>query len=175
MPPASSGPGTLVDRVSRILALAGGALLLALAGLVTASVVLRWLTSDGVPGDFELVQAGLAVTVFAFLPVCQLRGANIVVDSFTNRLPSRLRAGLDAVWAVAYALAAGLIGWQLAKGASDALASGTTSMVLRLPFGWAIAASSLLAGWLAVAALVSAARHLRRGGVGNRLGGGSAT
>ncbi len=39
--------------------------------LVTASVLMRWLGGEGVNGDFELVQMGLALAVFAFLPLCQ--------------------------------------------------------------------------------------------------------
>ena len=71
----------LARRISDRLALAGGVLLLGMAVLVTASVLRRWLTSQGVPGDFELLQTGLAVAVFAFMPLCQLRGGNL----FANR------------------------------------------------------------------------------------------
>ncbi len=154
--------GRAVERASVGLALAGGALVLALALLVTTSVARRWLTSEAVPGDFELVQAGLAVAVFAFLPLCQLRGGNIVVDSFTGRVPPRVRAALDGFWALVYAAAAGLIAWQLAKGAAETVASGTTSMVLGLPVGWAIWACTACAAWLALTALAGAAGIARK-------------
>ena len=160
-PSAQAGGRGLLDRATVWIALAGGGVVLGIALLVTASVLRRWATSDGIEGDFELVQAGLAIGVFAFLPLCQLRGANIVVDTFTARLPARLQGGLDAFWAAVYALAAGILAWRLASGAADTVASGTTSMVLGLPVGWAIAASSLLTGWLCLAALASAARLLR--------------
>ncbi len=77
----------LVERVSVGLALAGGGLILLLAFLVTGSVLRRWLTADSVPGDFELVQNGLAMALFAFLPICQLHGGNISVDTFTRARP----------------------------------------------------------------------------------------
>ena len=48
-------------RISDRLALAGGSLLLAMAMLVTASVLRRWFTTQGVPGDFELLQMALAL------------------------------------------------------------------------------------------------------------------
>ena len=164
-PPAErAGARGWVDRVSAWIAFAGGCVVLAIALLVTASVLRRWVTSGGIEGDFELVQAGLAIGIFAFLPLCQLRGANIVVDTFTARLPARVQGGLDAFWAAVYALAAGILAWRLAAGAADTVASGTTSMVLGLPVGWAIAAASLLTGWLCLAAVASAARLLRAGG-----------
>jgi TRAP-type C4-dicarboxylate transport system permease small subunit len=153
--------GTLVERVSVGLALTGGILLLLIGGLVTASVLLRWWSSQPVPGDFELVQTGTAMVVFTFFPLCHLRGANIFVDVFTARTPARLRAGLDALWMLVYAAIAGLIAWGLALGALDTMKSHTTTMVLGLPFGWAIALTAALSAWLAVVVLLTAARALR--------------
>ena len=89
-------PRAVVSRVSDRLALAGGVLLLALAVLVTVSVIARWLTSRGIPGDFELMQIGLALAVFAFMPLCQLRGGNLFVDTFTTRLPPPCSGGSTA-------------------------------------------------------------------------------
>ena len=43
-----------------------------------------------------------------------------------------------------------------------AIASGTTSMVLSISFGWVIAVCAVLAAWLALVALVTAVRTLRR-------------
>lgn len=151
----------LVERVSTRLALAGGALLVLVAGLITASVLLRWLTAQPVPGDFELVQTGIAVVVFTCFPLCQLRGANIFVDVFTAKAPARLRAALDALWALVYAAIAALLAWGLALGAVDTMKSQTTSMVLGLPFGWAIALTAALSAWLALVVLVTAGRALR--------------
>ena len=146
-PARREGP---VDRASTWLALAGGGLVLALALLVTASVLRRWLTSQPIPGDFELVQ------------ICQLHGANIIVDSFTARAPARLQAALDGLWALVYAAVAGLIAWQMVAGTREAFASRTSSMVLALPVGWGMALATASAFWLAAVALVTAVRAMRR-------------
>lgn len=150
------------SRVSDRLAVAGGMLILALAGLVTVSVVSRWLTSRGIPGDFELMQIGLALAVFAFLPLCQLRGGNLFVDTFTTRLPHGARRALDGFWSLVYALVAGLIALMMAVGAMQTVASGTRSMVLGLPIGWAIGIAALLATWLVFVVLVTALQAFRR-------------
>jgi TRAP-type C4-dicarboxylate transport system permease small subunit len=155
-------PSGLLDRATVLLALAGGLVVLAFAAIVTVSVVGRWLVGAGVPGDFELVQTGLAVAIFAFLPICQLHGANILVDTFTTRAPMAIQASLDALWSIAYAGVALLIGWQTVIGARETVASGTRSMVLGLPIGWAMALSAILAFWLGVVALITARRALRR-------------
>jgi TRAP-type C4-dicarboxylate transport system permease small subunit len=143
------------------LAIAGGLLMLATATMVFTSVVMRWLFNWSVPGDIELVQIGTALAVFAFLPFCQGRGGNIVVDTFTTRLPPRLREGLDALWDLVYALIAGVIAWRLAVGALDTFRSNTVSMMLGLPVGWAILACSVMAALLTLIAALTARRHLR--------------
>ena len=150
-----------IDRVSAALALFGGVLMLALAGLVTASVLSRWATSQSIAGDFDLVQMGVALAIFAFLPFCQLRGANIFVDTFTLRLPARARALLDALWSAVYAGVAGLLAWRMAVGARETVASGTSSMVLGLPVGWAMLLAAAFTTWLALVALVVAVRAVR--------------
>ena len=146
----------LLNGISDRLALAGGMLLLAFAGLVTASVVARWLTSRGIAGDFELVQIGVALAVFAFMPLCQMRGGNLYVDTFTSRLPGRVRGILDRVWALAYAGVAALLAAMMAVGAAETMASGTRTMVLGVPLAWPIALAAGLLAWLAVVTFADA-------------------
>ncbi|WP_425066839.1 TRAP transporter small permease [Reyranella sp.] len=151
------------ERLGAALALAGAALSLFIAGLVTVSVGLRWATSNGLPGDFETVQMAVALAIFSFLPYTQLRRGNMLVDTFTSRLPPRATAAIDAFWDVVYAAVAALLGWRLSVGATDALDSHTTSMVLGLPVGWAIMACAAMAGLLALASLVTAAGRFGSG------------
>jgi len=158
--PVREGP---LAPVTRPLAIAGGLVMLAAAIMVVVSVGMRWFISYSVPGDIELVQIASALAVFCFLPLCQGRRGNIVVDSFTTRLPPRLCNGLDALWDLVYALMAGIIAWRLAVGAWDSLRSNTVSMMLDLPVGWAIAACSVMAGLLMLVALATAWRLMRGG------------
>ena len=113
----------IARRISDRLALAGGALLMGMAFLVTASVLLRWLMRQGIPGDFELLQIGLALAVFSFMPLCQLRGGNLFVDTFTGRLPPAVWRRLDGLWSLVYAVVAALIAVMLAMGAVETLRS----------------------------------------------------
>ena len=160
---ASTGPvARLVRQGSAALAILGGVLVLALAVLVTASVLLRWLTSQGIPGDFELAQMGMSIAVFAFLPFCQLHRHNIFVDTFTSMAPRRFQAALDALWALIYAVIAGLIAWEMVIGAWETIANATTTMVLELPVGWAIVVAALLTAWLTLVALYTATQALAR-------------
>lgn len=156
-------PAGMVGRAARILAIAGGVLMLATAAMVVISVLMRWLLRSGIRGDFELVQIATAVAVFAFLPLCQWRRGNVFVDTFTLRLPARVNRGLDALWDLVYAAFALLIAWRLSIGAYDAIASRTSSMVLAIPIGWAIAATAVMAAFLGLVTLLTARRMVGTG------------
>jgi TRAP-type C4-dicarboxylate transport system permease small subunit len=135
--------------------------MLAVSLVVVASVLMRWLINTSITGDIELVQIATALAVFSFLPLCQAARGNIVVDTFTARLPLRLRNGLDALWDVVYAVMMGIIAWRLVVGAWDTIRSNTVSMMLSLPIGWAIAACAAMAAFLALVAMATAAGLLR--------------
>jgi TRAP-type C4-dicarboxylate transport system permease small subunit len=149
--------------VTRPLAIAGGMLMLAVAATVTVNVLLRWLFNTAVSGDIELVQIGTAVAIFAFLPLCQSRRGNIMVDTFTTGLPVRVRNALDALWDLVYVAMALIIAWRLGVGAWDTIRSNTVSMMLGLPTGWAIAACAAMAALVAIVAVATAVRMLRSG------------
>ena len=150
-----------LQRLSEHVALAGGVLMITVAGMVTASVAIRspLVVGRGVPGDFELVQMGTAVAAFAFLAVCQARRGNIFVDTFTGWLPRRLQSTLDALWDVVYALFMAMIAWRLLVGAAGEFSTGTTTMVLGLPTGYAIAICGVLAVLVSIVAFVGAIAH----------------
>ncbi|MEM9551931.1 MAG: TRAP transporter small permease subunit, partial [Pseudomonadota bacterium] len=78
-----------------------------------------WMIALGVGpvnGQFELVEAGVAFAIFAFLPLCQITAGHASVDIFTNALPDGgnrvLRAITDAVFAAVLIL----IAWRLYEG-----------------------------------------------------------
>ena len=150
-----------VARVARALAIVGGLLSVASALLVTTSVTLRWLGFGSINGDFELVQIGVALSVFCFLPLTQSRRGNIMVDTFTAWLPLRVQRAMDAFWDFVYAGFMALTAWCLMNGARDALASGLTSAMLGLNLWPVFAATVLLILLLVVTAVDTALQLLR--------------
>ncbi len=108
--------GKLLEASSRWLAYMGGAVLVALALLTVVSVIGRALLVWGgrpIKGDFELVEAGCAIAIFAFLPWCQLKRGHVTVDIFIQTLPARAQAFLGLVGDLLLALAAYVILWRL--------------------------------------------------------------
>lgn len=145
-------------RLTRSLAMLGGVLVLLSAVVVVVSVIVRGTGLGAIGGDFEIVQMATALSVFCFLPYCQARRGNIMVDTFTTWLPRSVQRGLDGLWDLVYAGMAGIIAWQLMRGAIDTVSSNTVSMVLGLPTGWAIAVASVLAAILCLVTLATAWR-----------------
>lgn len=125
--------GAALHRLAAGFAVAGGLLLAGGAALTVVSVTGRYLFSAPISGDVELVELAAGAAVAAFLPYCQARGGNVIVDFFTGALSDRARARLDAAHALVFAFCAGLVAWRMALGGLDTYLSNDETMVLGVP------------------------------------------
>ncbi|MGR3761103.1 TRAP transporter small permease [Roseobacteraceae bacterium NS-SX3] len=96
-------------------------------------------------GDFELVEAGVAFAIFAFLPLCQITAGHASVDILANSFPRRVNRFLRMVTEVVFALVLVLIAWRLADGTFGKYQNGETSFLLEFPVWWAYGASLVAA------------------------------
>ena len=165
----------LIKKLAQVMAILGGLVLTVLILLVCTSVLGRsvgtllhgafmqsnftdfsnWALEVGIGainGDFELVEAGIAFAIFAFLPLCQLTGGHATVDVFTSKFSPRSNQVLQMISECLFALVLGLIAWRLFAGMEAKQRYGETTFLLQFPIWWAYAASFLGA---ALAALVS--------------------
>jgi hypothetical protein len=94
-----------------------------------------------VNGDFELVEAGVALAIFAFFPLCQITGGHASVDIVTNMMPKRTQKVLFAVIDIVFALVLILIAWRLFEGMASKKSYGETTFLIQFPIWWAYAAS----------------------------------
>ncbi|WP_299625743.1 TRAP transporter small permease [Pelagibius sp.] len=155
--------GQALGRAARALAFAGGLVLTAIAVMTVLSIFGRSLVFAGlgpIPGDFELVEAGCAVAVFAFLPWCQFRRGHVTVDVFVSRLSPRVQAFLAMVGNGALSIAACLIAWRLWFGMLDKFAYGETTMILGMKLGYSYAAAFPGAAFFALVCLYTVWRSL---------------
>ncbi len=130
--------GRLMEGLSRWLAYAGGAVLVALALMTVASILGRALLPLGlrpIKGDFELVEAGCAIAIFAFLPWCQLKRGHVTVDIFIRTLPARAQAFLGLLGDLLLALAAWVILWRLWLGFGEKFPYGSGTLREALAMG----------------------------------------
>lgn len=163
----SSLPGRIVFALARMVAIAGGAVLLFVAVITVVSVVGRafiWAGLTSIRGDFELVEAGVGFAVFCFLPWAHLTRGHAVVTVFTDALGPRFNAFLIVFSDLLMLLVAGFLTWRHVLGMLDKLAYGETTLLLRFPLWWSYAAGLpgaaifvLVAIYMLVHSLASAA------------------
>ncbi|WP_245943883.1 TRAP transporter small permease [Acuticoccus kandeliae] len=90
-------------RLITFWAILGGLGACALALMTAASAVSNLLFAKPFAADHELIKHVIAVVIFMFLPYCQIAGANVTVDIFTERMGERAKSVM-AVFASLFAL-----------------------------------------------------------------------
>lgn len=104
-----------------------------------------------VKGDVEMVEAGMAFAIFAFLPLCQITAGHATVDVFTNGLTGWKIRALQFVIDAVFAAVLVIIAMQLEQGMQRNIDNGQTSLLLQYPIWWGYAAAFAAS---AVAALI---------------------
>ncbi|MBV7407502.1 TRAP transporter small permease [Maritimibacter sp. DP1N21-5] len=131
--------------LSRLLAIAGGFVLSILILIVVVSIVGRETGLGAIKGDYELVEAGMAFAIFAFLPYAHLTGAHATVDIFTDWLGDRSQRLLSVVIDAVFAVVLIIIAWKLYDGMLSKLSSGQTTLLLQFPVWWSYVPASIAA------------------------------
>ncbi len=154
----------LIRSLAHITALIGGVVLMALIAMTTLSILGRsinkFLHADffetqltgfsqflldlgvgEINGNYELLEAGVALAIFSFLPVCQFYGAHATVDVFASALPPRIIRWIIAFWEVVLAAVILLIIWRLYGGLERYFSNGETTLFLQFPVWWSYALS----------------------------------
>lgn len=145
-------------------ALLGGVVLAAVVAVNVLSVA-GGVFGTPFPGDFEMTEVGVAVAAFAFLPYCQLYGANVTADIFTAGLSERAIEALSALASLVALGFAVLLFCRMYLGMIDQKVYGYTTAILQFPH-WAafipILASLALLALAAAITLVESLHLMRR-------------
>ena len=133
-PEVGLGPfGRALDWTCRASAILGGVALVAITLMTLTSVIGRAVFSKPILGDFELVQLACAVCVASFLPYCQWKRGNIIVDFFTAGASAVAIERFDRLGALLVALVFALLAWRTTLGGLNAYATRSSSMMMGLP------------------------------------------
>ncbi len=143
-----------IGILARGTALAGGAVLLLLIVMTCVSILGRaGLTLSAifdlpaliahmrpVRGDYELVEMGSAVAIFAFLPWCHWSMFHARVDLLAGHLPVWLDRGLSMLWDWVMLVVIAVIAWRLWYGMLGKISGAETTFLRQIPLWWAYAA-----------------------------------
>jgi TRAP-type C4-dicarboxylate transport system permease small subunit len=149
-----TGPIGLVSRIITVWAVLGGIVLLAVVLMNTYSVIGNQFAMP-FPGDFEMTEIGVAIAAFAFLPYCQLTGANVTADIFTARASPRWVALFSLVASVVALGFSVLLLWRMYAGMLDQREYGYETAILQFPNWLAWLPILISLALLAVASLIT--------------------
>ncbi|MEM7302904.1 MAG: TRAP transporter small permease [Pseudomonadota bacterium] len=179
-----------IMTLSRVLALFGGLVLLALIASTTLSIIGRSLNTIGhsdymapisqaiagflqkfgpINGDYELVEAGVAIAIFSFLPWCQMTRAHATVDLFMANISRRLNAFLALIWEALLTFVTILFAWRIIIGTQEKMLYGETTFLLQMPVWQPYAVCSAIAVVAAIVGLYATwirIQELRHGAEG---------
>jgi TRAP-type C4-dicarboxylate transport system permease small subunit len=123
----------LLGKLAGLCAILAGVLLTVITLMTCLSVLGRNTTGTTLVGDFELTGVVAGAAIALFLPWCQVRRGNIIVDFFTSGASARTNALFDRLGALLLALALGLLAWRTALGGLSAWRTQSATMMLGFP------------------------------------------
>lgn len=123
----------LLEALAKLCAIAAGALLTVITLMTCASLIGRNTTGATLVGDFELTGIAAGAAIALFMPFCQVRRGNIIVDFFTARLSDGTNASLDRVGALLLALVFALLAWRTSLGGLNSYRTHSETQILGFP------------------------------------------
>ncbi len=135
-PPMYATLEKAVSLLARLMAYAGGAVLICLIVMTCVSITGRALVPFGlapIKGDFEWIELGVGFAIFAFLPWCQLQRGHAAVDLLQGLYGRAGNRVVDVIVDVLMFGAASVIAWRLYLGMQDKLRFGETTFILQFP------------------------------------------
>lgn len=147
----------ILEHLAKFCAALAGLLLTGITLMTCGSLIGRNTTGDSIVGAFELTGVAAGAAIALFMPLCQVRRGNIIVDFFTAKASARTQSGLDRFGALLLALIFALLAWRTTLGGINSWSYGSETQIMGFP-EWVVYAAMVPAFVLAgVIALVQAA------------------
>lgn len=134
----------------------GGFTLVGIVLMTAYSAAANFFVGQPIAGDFEIVQFGVGIAAFCFLPLTQLTRANVVVDIFTLRASERTKAAMDLLGASVAAVFALTLLWRMSIGLHDYYVHQEYTPIIGIPLWMAFPPILFSLFLLFLAALISA-------------------
>jgi TRAP-type C4-dicarboxylate transport system permease small subunit len=123
----------VLEQLAKFCAILAGLVMTGITLMTCASLIGRNTTGWTLVGDFELTGVAAGAAVALFLPWCQARRGNIIVDFFTAKASAGTTERLDRLGALLLGLAMALLAWRAGVGGLSSYNSHSTTMMLGFP------------------------------------------
>ena len=122
-----------LEFLARACAVLAGVLLTFITLMTCASLIGRNTVGATLVGDFELTGVATGAAIALFMPWCQCRRGNIIVDFFTAKASARTNDLLDRFGAVLLAIAFGLLAWRTTLGGLNVYSAHSETQIMGFP------------------------------------------
>ena len=122
-----------LGQLAKLFAIIGGFLMVFITIMTVTSVIGRDTIGKAITGDFELSGAACGAAVGLFMPWCQYKRGNIIVDFFTAKTSEATQGMLDRAGAFVLATVMAVLTWRTALGGISAYNSNSGTMMLGFP------------------------------------------
>jgi TRAP-type C4-dicarboxylate transport system permease small subunit len=123
----------ILESLAKFCSILSGALLTFITLMTCYSLIGRNTSGQTIVGDFELTGVATGAAIALFMPLCQLKKANIIVDFFTAKASEATIVQLDRLGALFMAATFALLAWRTYLGGMNAWVSQSGSMMLGFP------------------------------------------
>ncbi len=123
----------LLENLARFCAILAGILLTVMTLMICLSLLGRNTMGLTLAGDFELTGVVAGAAIALFMPWCQVKRGNIIVDFFTAQASDQTNALLDRFGALLLGLVMALLAWRAVLGGMNAYATHSGTMMLGFP------------------------------------------
>ena len=122
-----------LENSAKLCAILAGLLLIFITLMTCVSIVGRDLIGKTIVGDFELSGAAAGAAIALFMPWCQVKRGNIVVDFFTTKASPAAQAVMDRVGAFLLGSVMALMAWRTTLGGLNSFRTNSETQILGLP------------------------------------------
>lgn len=123
----------VLEPLAKLCAILAGVLLTAITLMTCGSLIGRNTTGDSIVGAFELTGVAAGAAIALFMPLCQVRRGNIIVDFFTAGLSPATNAKLDRLGALVLALLFALLAWRTTLGGMNSFSYNSETQIMGFP------------------------------------------
>jgi TRAP-type C4-dicarboxylate transport system permease small subunit len=123
----------ILANLAKSCAIVAGLLLIFITLMTCISIIGRDLIGKTIVGDFELSGAAAGAAIALFMPWCQIKRGNIMVDFFTTKASAPAQDAMERLGAVLLGCVMALMAWRTTLGGLNSFRTHSETQILGFP------------------------------------------
>ena len=123
----------ILASLAKLCAILAGLLLIFITLMTCVSIIGRDLIGKTIVGDFEVSGAAAGAAIALFMPWCQVKRGNIMVDFFTAKVSESAQNVMDRIGALLLGCVMALMAWRTSVGGLNSFRTHSETQILGFP------------------------------------------